>query len=88
MALDSCYKRFCERYFSLNKKRGLKNERNFFLITFEKYVDICVTKLPYHCPSQRFEILEGRPFSMSDAEYFVFHSPYNKVCMFELLLSC
>lgn len=39
MALDSCYKRFCER----------------------------------------FEILEGRPFSMSDAEYFVFHSPYNKL---------
>ncbi|XP_028768540.1 hydroxymethylglutaryl-CoA synthase [Neltuma alba] len=39
MALDSCYKHFCEK----------------------------------------FEKLEGRPFSISDADYFVFHSPYNKL---------
>ncbi|XP_059451892.1 hydroxymethylglutaryl-CoA synthase-like [Corylus avellana] len=39
MALDSCYKHFCEKY----------------------------------------EKLEGRQFSISDAEYFVFHSPYNKL---------
>lgn len=39
MALDSCYKHFCEK----------------------------------------FEKLEGRPFSISDSDYFVFHSPYNKL---------
>ncbi|KAH7557552.1 hypothetical protein JRO89_XS11G0179900 [Xanthoceras sorbifolium] len=39
MALDSCYKRLCEK--------------------FEKF--------------------EGRQFSMLDADYFVFHSPYNKL---------
>lgn len=39
MALDSCYKRFCNK--------------------FEKF--------------------EGKQFSMADAEYFVFHSPYNKL---------
>ncbi|XP_048327044.2 hydroxymethylglutaryl-CoA synthase isoform X2 [Ziziphus jujuba] len=39
MALDSCYKRFCEK----------------------------------------FEKLEGSSFSISDADYFVFHSPYNKL---------
>ncbi|XP_061361106.1 hydroxymethylglutaryl-CoA synthase-like isoform X2 [Gastrolobium bilobum] len=39
MALDSCYKLFCEK----------------------------------------FEKLEGRPFSISDSDYFVFHSPYNKL---------
>ncbi|KAJ4950407.1 hypothetical protein NE237_027239 [Protea cynaroides] len=39
MALDSCYKRFCER----------------------------------------FEKLEGKPFLISEADYFVFHSPYNKL---------
>ncbi|KAF8413089.1 hypothetical protein HHK36_001065 [Tetracentron sinense] len=39
MALDSCYKRFCNK----------------------------------------FEKLEGKPFSLSDADSFVFHSPYNKL---------
>uniref|UniRef100_A0A5B6Z694 Hydroxymethylglutaryl-CoA synthase n=1 Tax=Davidia involucrata TaxID=16924 RepID=A0A5B6Z694_DAVIN len=39
MALDSCYKRFCNKY----------------------------------------EKLEGKQFSMADADYFVFHSPYNKL---------
>ncbi|GAU36131.1 hypothetical protein TSUD_292910 [Trifolium subterraneum] len=39
MALDSCYRLFCEKY----------------------------------------EKLEGRQFSMSDSDYFVFHSPYNKL---------
>ncbi|MCI21650.1 hydroxymethylglutaryl-CoA synthase, partial [Trifolium medium] len=39
MALDSCYRVFCEKY----------------------------------------EKLEGRQFSMSDSDYFVFHSPYNKL---------
>uniref|UniRef100_A0A5B6Z923 Hydroxymethylglutaryl-CoA synthase n=1 Tax=Davidia involucrata TaxID=16924 RepID=A0A5B6Z923_DAVIN len=39
MALDSCYKRFCNKY--------------------EKF--------------------EGKPFSIADADYFVFHSPYNKL---------
>ncbi|XP_010272584.1 PREDICTED: hydroxymethylglutaryl-CoA synthase-like [Nelumbo nucifera] len=29
--------------------------------------------------SNRYEKLEGKPFSMSDADYFVFHSPYNKL---------
>ncbi|KAF8380344.1 hypothetical protein HHK36_027829 [Tetracentron sinense] len=39
MALDSCYKRFCNK----------------------------------------FEKLEGKQFSISDADYVVFHSPYNKL---------
>ncbi|KAH6818186.1 hydroxymethylglutaryl-CoA synthase / HMG-CoA synthase / 3-hydroxy-3-methylglutaryl coenzyme A synthase [Perilla frutescens var. frutescens] len=39
MALDACYKGFCQKY----------------------------------------EKLEGKQFSISDAEYFVFHSPYNKL---------
>ncbi|KAG8374834.1 hypothetical protein BUALT_Bualt10G0036700 [Buddleja alternifolia] len=39
MALDSCYKSFCDKY----------------------------------------EKLEGKQFSVNDAEYFVFHSPYNKL---------
>ncbi|KAK2983943.1 hypothetical protein RJ640_018802 [Escallonia rubra] len=39
MALDSCYKIFCEKY----------------------------------------QKLEGKQFSMANAEYFVFHSPYNKL---------
>ncbi|MED6207454.1 hypothetical protein PIB30_035933 [Stylosanthes scabra] len=39
MALDSCYKVFCEKY----------------------------------------EKLEGKPFSIADSDYFVFHSPYNKL---------
>ncbi|KAF3433052.1 hypothetical protein FNV43_RR24154 [Rhamnella rubrinervis] len=28
---------------------------------------------------EKFEKLEGRSFSISDADYFVFHSPYNKL---------
>ncbi|EOY23051.1 Hydroxymethylglutaryl-CoA synthase / HMG-CoA synthase / 3-hydroxy-3-methylglutaryl coenzyme A synthase isoform 3 [Theobroma cacao] len=28
---------------------------------------------------EKFEKLQGRPFSISDADYFVFHSPYNKL---------
>ncbi|KAL0282057.1 UNVERIFIED_CONTAM: Hydroxymethylglutaryl-CoA synthase [Sesamum angustifolium] len=39
MALDSCYKSFCQKY----------------------------------------EKLEGKQFSVADADYFVFHSPYNKL---------
>ncbi|KAK6158094.1 hypothetical protein DH2020_005408 [Rehmannia glutinosa] len=39
MALDSCYKSFCDKY----------------------------------------QKLEGKQFSVNDAEYFVFHSPYNKL---------
>ncbi|GAU20682.1 hypothetical protein TSUD_230960 [Trifolium subterraneum] len=39
MALDTCYKNFCQKY--------------------EKH--------------------EGKPFALSDADYFVFHSPYNKL---------
>ena len=27
----------------------------------------------------RYDIQEGMQFSISDAEYFVFHSPYDKV---------
>lgn len=27
----------------------------------------------------RFEKIEGKEFSINDADYFVFHSPYNKV---------
>lgn len=27
----------------------------------------------------RYEKLEGKQFSIADADYFVFHSPYNKV---------
>lgn len=33
----------------------------------------------------RFEKLEGRPFSISDSDYFVFHSPYNKVIVMQEL---
>lgn len=33
----------------------------------------------------RFEKSEGKQFSISDADYFVFHSPYNKVWLFFLL---
>ncbi|KAK2985068.1 hypothetical protein RJ640_022946 [Escallonia rubra] len=29
--------------------------------------------------SDKFEKLEGKPFSISEAAYFVFHSPYNKL---------
>ncbi|KAK2372177.1 hydroxymethylglutaryl-CoA synthase [Trifolium repens] len=39
MALDTCYKNFCQKY--------------------EKH--------------------QGKPFALSDADYFVFHSPYNKL---------
>ncbi|XP_062074180.1 hydroxymethylglutaryl-CoA synthase [Humulus lupulus] len=28
---------------------------------------------------KKYEKLEGKPFTISDAEYFVFHSPYNKL---------
>ncbi|KAG4939733.1 hypothetical protein JHK86_045874 [Glycine max] len=33
----------------------------------------------YRLYCEKFEKLEGRPFSMSDSDYFVFHSPYNKL---------
>lgn len=33
----------------------------------------------YHSPICRYEKFEGKPFSINDAEYVVFHSPYNKV---------
>ena len=36
----------------------------------------------------RFEKLEGRPFSIADSDYFVFHSPYNKVMQGFMFLSC
>ncbi|KAJ4706114.1 3-hydroxy-3-methylglutaryl coenzyme A synthase [Melia azedarach] len=35
--------------------------------------------LANRCFCQKFENLEGRPFSILDADYFVFHSPYNKL---------
>lgn len=39
----------------------------------------------YHCLlliflMSRYENFEGTQFSIFDADYFVFHSPYNKVC--------
>ncbi|CAJ1952606.1 unnamed protein product [Sphenostylis stenocarpa] len=33
----------------------------------------------YQIFCKKFEKLEGRPFSISDSDYFVFHSPYNKL---------
>lgn len=35
--------------------------------------------MPYCFAFCRYEKLEGKQFSLSDADYFVFHSPYNKV---------
>ena len=35
--------------------------------------------MPYRFAFYRYEKLEGKQFSLSDADYFVFHSPYNKV---------
>lgn len=32
----------------------------------------------------RYEKLEGKQFSAADADYFVFHSPYNKVVYLKL----
>nr|GMD75088.1 Hydroxymethylglutaryl-CoA synthase [Ipomoea batatas] len=29
--------------------------------------------------ARRYETLEGKPFSVDEASYFVFHSPYNKL---------
>ncbi|OIV93939.1 hypothetical protein TanjilG_05642 [Lupinus angustifolius] len=37
-------------------------------------VDTCYKHL-----SDKYEKLEGKPFTLIDAEYFVFHSPYNKL---------
>ncbi|MED6167683.1 hypothetical protein PIB30_004900 [Stylosanthes scabra] len=37
-------------------------------------LDSCYKQL-----SHKYEKLSGKPFSLSDAEYFVFHSPYNKL---------
>ncbi|KAL1316567.1 hypothetical protein HN51_068746 [Arachis hypogaea] len=37
-------------------------------------LDSCYKQL-----SHKYEKLNGKPFSLSDAEYFVFHSPYNKL---------
>ncbi|KAH1233768.1 Hydroxymethylglutaryl-CoA synthase [Glycine max] len=37
----------------------------------------------YQLYCKKFEKLEGRPFSMSDSDYFVFHSPYNKVIVMQ-----
>nr|AZB52791.1 3-hydroxy-3-methylglutaryl coenzyme A synthase 2 [Centranthera grandiflora] len=37
-------------------------------------LDSCYTNL-----CEKFEKLEGKKFSVADAEYFVFHSPYNKL---------
>ncbi|KAL0445573.1 UNVERIFIED_CONTAM: Hydroxymethylglutaryl-CoA synthase [Sesamum latifolium] len=48
MALDSCYKSFCNKY----------------------------------------EKLEGKQFSVADADYFVFHSPYNKIFVNIFLETC
>ncbi|XP_058085165.1 hydroxymethylglutaryl-CoA synthase-like [Magnolia sinica] len=33
----------------------------------------------YQCFCSKFEKLEGKQFAISDADYFVFHSPYNKL---------
>ncbi|XP_057419275.1 hydroxymethylglutaryl-CoA synthase-like [Lotus japonicus] len=33
----------------------------------------------YKSLSLKYEKFEGKPFSLADAEYFVFHSPYNKL---------
>ncbi|XP_064980043.1 hydroxymethylglutaryl-CoA synthase-like isoform X2 [Musa acuminata AAA Group] len=33
----------------------------------------------YKCFCSKFEKFEGKQFSISDADYFVFHSPYNKL---------
>ncbi|XP_050228579.1 hydroxymethylglutaryl-CoA synthase [Mercurialis annua] len=37
-------------------------------------LDLCYKHL-----CAKYEKFEGKPFSISDAEYFVFHSPYNKL---------
>ncbi|BAU02420.1 hypothetical protein VIGAN_11194500 [Vigna angularis var. angularis] len=37
----------------------------------------------YRILCEKFEKLEGRPFSISDSDYFVFHSPYNKVIVMQ-----
>lgn len=42
----------------------------------------------YDLANYRYEKLEGKQFSMDDADYFVFHSPYNKVAIYcKLLIS-
>lgn len=44
-------------------------------VIFRLYVLFLVLTVAHN----RYEKMEGKQFSISDAEYFVFHSPYNKV---------
>ncbi|XVF09758.1 hypothetical protein REPUB_Repub07fG0123300 [Reevesia pubescens] len=42
-------------------------------------MSICATKISSSAAMYRFEKLQGWAFSISDSDYFVFHSPYNKL---------
>ncbi|XLR23651.1 hypothetical protein S83_051551, partial [Arachis hypogaea] len=47
-----------------------KFSQNCFLMALDSF---------YKVFCEKFEKLEGKPFSMAEANYFVFHSPYNKL---------
>lgn len=58
---------------------------NLFL--FRKAVISCDIQISNHFSFCRYEKFEGKQFSLSDAEYFVFHSPYNKVDYFNVFIT-
>ncbi|KAL4363328.1 hypothetical protein GQ457_04G037830 [Hibiscus cannabinus] len=71
MALDSCYKSFCHKYV----RTEVQETVSIFLYNYgSQFSPNVASTFGY-----RYERLEGKQFSLSDADYFIFHSPYNKL---------
>lgn len=60
--------------FFMRSKLTLYQKEPFWIFFY-----FCFQNLIKCSSMYRFEKLKGRPFSISDSDYFVFHSPYNKV---------
>ncbi|RZC11035.1 Hydroxymethylglutaryl-CoA synthase, partial [Glycine soja] len=61
---------------------NIHNHCNFLLVVDGKLSQTCYLMALDSCYnhlSHKYDIQEGMQFSISDAEYFVFHSPYDKV---------
>lgn len=80
LLMESCHKLATSWHLILATNVSVRSRATLCLVllTWRKFwsIDVIISIFIRFC---RFEKLEGSSFSISDADYFVFHSPYNKV---------
>ncbi|XWS61088.1 hypothetical protein CRYUN_Cryun07bG0095600 [Craigia yunnanensis] len=56
-----------------------KFRRSHMSHAYDFYKQNLASEFVIYCSTFEFEKLQGQAFSISDADYFVFHSPYNRL---------